>query len=503
MKAVSILFAIFLFTLSTGMARQVSVIINSQTNVAINGQSTGSVTLSGSGGTLPYQYSKDGVNFQPSATFNTLTAGNYTFTIRDAALSTATVNATITQASTLVLALISQTNVAVIGQSTGAVVLSAAGGTGPYQYSKNGTDFQASSSFGSLTAGNYTFTVRDVSLNTAMVNVVITQSNVLTIYLNSKTNVAVIGQSTGSATLSGAGGTPPYQYSGNGITYQTSPVFNSLPAGNYTFWIRDALFNSSAINVSITQPAPLGVTIGSKSNITINGQNTGSVTLSGSGGTPPYQYSKNGTVFQSSPTFGSLNAGSYTFTLRDAGLSTITVTTEITQPPVLVLSLGSKTEVAAYGLHTGSVSLTGSGGIPPYQYSKDGSIFQSAAQFDLLSAGFYTFTMRDAATATATLSVDITEPAFDVAGIKVMNNFSPNGDGVNDTWAVENVTAFPEHTLTIFDRAGRVLLKVKNYKNDWDGSVNGSALAEGTYYYALVFDAPVSGIKKGFVTLVK
>ena len=68
--------AIILFSLAfhTGIAQSLSVSISSQTNVAINGQSTGAVTLLGSGGIAPYQYSKDGVTFQSSATFSALAA---------------------------------------------------------------------------------------------------------------------------------------------------------------------------------------------------------------------------------------------------------------------------------------------------------------------------------------------------------------------------------------------------------------------------------------------
>ena len=503
MKAIIVLFFAAISSFSMAMAQPLALSISSQTNVAVNGQSTGSVTLSGSGGTGTYQYSKDGINFQPSATFSALAAGNYTFTIRDASLATATVNATITQASALEVSVSSQRNVAIIGQSTGSVSLFAAGGTGPYQYSKDGMIYQASATFNSLPAGNYIFTVKDASLNTATVSVKIWESNILTLYLESKINVTVIGQSTGSVTLSGGGGSAPYQYSKDGITYQPLPTFSSLAAGIYTFTIRDAGFNTSSMSVTITQPAVLALGIGSKTNVTINGQSTGSVTLSGSGGTPPYEYSKDGTTFQSSATFGTLAANNYTFTVKDAAMATATVEAAITEPAVLLLEVDTKTDADAYGQHTGTVTLKASGGIPPFGYSIDGTAFQSSATFGSLAAGPYTFTLKDAASATSTISVTITEPAFEIANIKAMNNFTPNGDGVNDKWEIENVTTLPEHTLTIFDRGGRLLLKVKNYQNDWDGTINGSALAEGTYYYAFAFDTPGLGIKKGFITLIK
>ena len=82
------------------------------------------------------------------------------------------------------------------------------------------------------------------------------------------------------------------------------------------------------------------------------------------------------------------------------------------------------------------------------------------------------------------------------------NVFSPNGDGQNDLWVIENIESYPDHELTILDRSGRVLKKVKNYQNDWNGLANGLPLEEGTYYYTIRFiDKNV--LKKGFITLVR
>jgi gliding motility-associated-like protein len=322
-------------------------------------------------------------------------------------------------------------------------------------------------------------------------------------YLVSQTDVTVIGTSTGSVTLAGGGGTPPYRYSKDGINFQTSAVFNSLPAGLHTFTILDAAFNTALLEVALAEPGTFAAGIGSKTDVSINGKSTGEVVLNASGGTPPYRYSKNGTAFQTSATFGALPAGSYTFTVRDAVSATAIVDAVISEPPVLVLSLTSQKNLTSYNSNTGEVVLKGTGGIEPYQYSKDGTTYQSSATITGLAAGVYTFTVKDAASATATIPATITQPVFDINSIKAMNNFTPNGDGVNDKWEIENITSFPEHTVTIFDRGGRVLLKEKNYKNDWEGTVNGSALKEGTYYYSITFDMPEIGMKKGFITIIR
>ncbi|WEK19114.1 MAG: YDG domain-containing protein [Candidatus Pedobacter colombiensis] len=87
--------------------------------------------------------------------------------------------------------------------------------------------------------------------------------------------------------------------------------------------------------------------------------------------------------------------------------------------------------------------------------------------------------------------------------IEAENNFSPNGDGINDTWVIKNIENYPNHVVTIFDRAGRVLYTVNGYKNTWDGTVNGAPLAEGTYYYMIKFTDQKVRVIKGFITIVR
>ncbi len=86
--------------------------------------------------------------------------------------------------------------------------------------------------------------------------------------------------------------------------------------------------------------------------------------------------------------------------------------------------------------------------------------------------------------------------------IKSDNNFSPNGDGINDTWQVENIENYPNHKLEIIDRSGRVVYRVNGYQNDWNGTLDGAPLTSGTYYYIFNFDDPKIAPIKGFITIV-
>ena len=113
--------------------------ITSQTDVLVYGASTGSVTVTGSGGAGTYQYKLNTGSYQVSGTFGSLAAGSYTVTIQDANLCTLDVPVTITQPSApLSVSVTAQTDVACRGGATGSFTATASGGSIPYEYSLNG-----------------------------------------------------------------------------------------------------------------------------------------------------------------------------------------------------------------------------------------------------------------------------------------------------------------------------------------------------------------------------
>ncbi|MFT7333024.1 MAG: gliding motility-associated-like protein, partial [Sphingobacteriales bacterium] len=78
---------------------------------------------------------------------------------------------------------------------------------------------------------------------------------------------------------------------------------------------------------------------------------------------------------------------------------------------------------------------------------------------------------------------------FDV--LNLPNGFSPNNDGMNDTWVIDGLENFPDNELVIFNRWGNQVFSAKGYKNDWNGVSNGKftlgiGLPVGTYFYALI-----------------
>ena len=80
--------------------------------------------------------------------------------------------------------------------------------------------------------------------------------------------------------------------------------------------------------------------------------------------------------------------------------------------------------------------------------------------------------------------------------------FSPNGDGVNDTWNIEYLVGFPNCQVRIFSRYGQKLYDSKGYGTPWDGSCDGKSLPSGTYYYLIALEKDMETMS-GSITIIK
>lgn len=87
-------------------------------------------------------------------------------------------------------------------------------------------------------------------------------------------------------------------------------------------------------------------------------------------------------------------------------------------------------------------------------------------------------------------------------GPEVPNAFSPNGDGIHDTWKIKYLDGYPGATIDVYNRYGQIVFRSLGYDKEWDGTRNGNPLPVGTYYYII---NPRNGrqIITGSVTLIK
>ena len=86
--------------------------------------------------------------------------------------------------------------------------------------------------------------------------------------------------------------------------------------------------------------------------------------------------------------------------------------------------------------------------------------------------------------------------------IKVPNAFSPNGDGINDTWFIQYLESYPDCTVDVYNRYGQSVFHSAGYARQWDGKTNGLPLPAGTYYWII---NPRSGRSpvNGSVTIIR
>ena len=391
-------------------------------NVLCNGASTGSITVNASGGTGTYQYNLNGGTYQASNIFSGLAANTYSINIKDANNCIKNISATLTQ-PTAITASATVVNVLCFGGNTGSITVNASGGTGTYQYNLNGGTFQVSNSFGGLTATTYTVGIKDANNCTATIIASVFQPESGVNATVTTANPVCNGAATGTITITAAGGAPGYQYALNGGTYQASNVFSGLIAGTYSITVKDANNCTKTVtNIVITQPTAVSATR-VFANVLCFGGNTGSITITATGGTPGYQYALNAGPYQGSNVFAGLVAGTYSVTIRDANNCTFTITGIVVSQPT-PLSATTVTQGAGCSvIPSGSITVTASGGTPAYQYAFNGGTYQASNIFSGLAGGNYSISVKDAngctfsTTATVAASFNLTVSTINDATI--------------------------------------------------------------------------------------
>jgi len=468
----------------------------SVTSVITCNGGTATVTLTGSGGTPPFSYTFNGVTNATGIFSDILAATGYPWSISDAnncGPMTGTLD--VTESLALMGAITSQTNVTVIGGNDGSVTVEGSGGTPPYLYRLDAGANQVSGTFGTLAAGSYAVTVQDATLCEVVVPVMISEPYLPLTGTTTRTDVLCFGESTGSITVTGAEGVPPYQYSLNGGTFQTSDTFISLAAGPYVVTITDVDSNLFDILDTITQPAEALSVTTEKTNVLCNGNDSGSATATAAGGTAPYSYSWNTTPVRISQTVTGLSPGTYRVTVTDAnGCITTSTDVIITEPPALSINATSS-DAACPDSYDGSITLDISGGTAPYSpIWSDGNTTQNRTA---ILPGTYEVVVTDANGCPRSTNVEV-----DFVGsygcLVIPQIITPNNDGYNDEWTIRNIDIYPNAEVLIFTRWGKLIYRTKNISdNPWDGTFDGKLMPTDSYHYILYLNdgsEPRSGV---------
>ena len=463
----------------TAIITEPTAIVPSVTNsvVTCNGGADGGLTITATGGTGAYQFSNDnGVTFQASGTFTGIAAGVYAIVVKDASGCTANTTSTVTEPAVLSVTA-TGTNILCNGLPTGAISANATGGNGGFTYSSdNGVTFQAAATFSALAAGTYTVKAKDnKGCISAAASVTITQPSALSLSATSTDVLTCVPGKDGTITATGSGGTGALTYSINGTSFQASGNFTGVDAGTFTVTLKDANACTNTTTVTLINPSSPTFTI-SKTDLTCNSDGSGSLNLTASGGTTPFQYSKdNGISFQPGAAFTSLSAGTYTLVVKDAANCTSTGTSTLSEPAAIIPS-ASVVSASCNGTSDGSIALTATGGTGAYQFSADnGTTFQATGTFAAKPAGAYNLVVKDASGCTATTASTITEPAIltvAATGTNILCNGATTGSinaiatGGNGgyNYSSDNGTTFQSSSTFSTLAAGSYSLQAKDSK---------------------------------------
>ncbi len=313
----------------------------------------------------------------------------------------------------------------------------------------------------------------------------------------------------GSIAVNITSGTGPFDFEWSdrsGSIEQT----RQLGRGQYTVSITDGNNCTTAFELSVNAPGPLGPVLYDCNNTNIRLRS-----LRAAGGTPPYLYSVNGVNFSTSFLFEQLDPGSlYTLTIKDANGCLFDqpfqlptgIRDFVRLQRNIVLGLGDKhrfePELLVPRTLIDSVSwypednLTCADCLDPILTAVNNDVYKMEV-FDI-------FGCKDTATVEVTLLEGIQ--------VYVPTAFSPNGDGVNDRLLIfaKNTQINQVELFQVYDRWGNLMHERRQFQpgdlsSGWDGRINGKSVNTGTYIYNIILEL-VDGTKtemRGSVLLMK
>jgi gliding motility-associated-like protein len=189
----------------------------------------------------------------------------------------------------------------------------------------------------------------------------------------------------------------------------------------------------------------------------------------------------------------------YVFTTGDGCIDSVESTFEVSPSPVAAFRASADTVYQNAALQLTDMS---TGGVNSWEWDLgDGtSAFVANPTKSYPAAGVYNISLRVSnplSCVSSPYSLPVVVLAAPVAGaIRPPNAFSPNGDGINDTWVIAGLAQYPDCIVEVFNRYGQKVFRSNGYGSSWNGTLNGAALPIGTYYYVIQLrngDKPLSG----------
>jgi gliding motility-associated-like protein/uncharacterized repeat protein (TIGR01451 family) len=313
-------------------------------------------------------------------------------------------------------------------------------------------------------------------------------------------NISCFGYSNGSISLTPTVDLAPFTYVWRGpngyTTTNSTGAINGLYAGEYTVTITDRYGCFVRDTFNLTEPDKLSMTIGlSQSNdgffnINCHGASTGWAAITPVNNVGDVNYIWYDVITRDSLRTGLSADRDYAITIVDANLCRADSSFFLTDPERLTLDF----DVAhAYcpDMPDGEVRVYVEGGSPRAEHTYQWSNGETTQDLIGVIPGVYTVTVTDFNECSVTGSETV-RPMNEICLI-IPEAFSPNGDGINDTWDIEFYNAnmdlsalYPNIEIKIFNRWGQKLWEsAPGYPEPWDGRANGIKLPIDSYHYTI------------------
>jgi gliding motility-associated-like protein len=478
--------------------------------VPVIGLNPGSITLTASGGTPPYQYSIDnGATLQPTGQFNNLPAGIYPVYVVDANGCTFTQNVNLTVNELDVT--VTKHDVSCFGLADGSFYLATTDGVGPYTLTASWlsapqTEPSGLFAYTGQSAGLYDIRIEDSQGWLFMDTIEIKEPTaiVVTANITNASCSAITKDGAIDITVTGGTGVYTFTWSNNAIT---EDLIN-IEAGKYTVAVNDENGCSSAyyefevlgINVA-TAYAGENDTICPGAEYQLIGSVGDSVSWE------PAQLLDNPKI--TNPTATITTKTSFIYTVYDNGCvdkDTVVIDTyERIGMDIYDPSGEVDIDTALYLLEGETYTMAATPGFVSYLWDPPTYLSDPTLQAVVVAPAnslYYTVfgTTNKGCIETDRVHVVIARP------IEIYSGFSPNGDGINDKWVITNGIQYGNRIrVKVFNRWGEPIFESKGYgaSQEWDGTRNGRPMPVGAYYYIVDVNDGKSKPYTGTVTILR
>jgi gliding motility-associated-like protein len=148
-------------------------------------------------------------------------------------------------------------------------------------------------------------------------------------------------------------------------------------------------------------------------------------------------------------------------------------------------------------------NLYGAGYDNPFFYINDNTLFWNSAD---PAPGKETFLIlaqvKDRKGNTVEKFFEIKRSRLEFSSLVVNNSFSPNGDGINDSWGVPGIRFYEGARISVYDNVGSRLFYTESPDQGWDGTFNGKQLPVGTYFWTIEI-RETGEMRRGMLNLIR